>query len=156
MSAWIVTAAHIDVLVNTAVQLRLISTPEANELGSTLWRENHRSVNYRYREETPTPDYRLTPTEDVFHPHAVLKLLACYEYQSCETPDWRATSAYAWCDTLRVGIERVLPAADLRPTRSHGDKAVPAYTTSRTYDQAPWGVDDMSEVPVAASAAQAS
>ena len=75
MSAWVVARAHIDVLVLASVQFAVpfhdtdparpvLPSPAAlAAAGTELWAENHRSVNYRYRERSEPPGR--PPTADV-------------------------------------------------------------------------------------------
>lgn len=142
MSAFVVSKSHIDALIQVA-----LGTPgrwvtwrgtsgyvfNANRthcqldhtclesVGSMLFAENYRSVEYRYPNETretlgsdclpeeygglPGPAYR-RPT---LSPVAALKALSCYEYQSCECPDWEETEAYRFCQALRAYLIPLLP-----------------------------------------------
>lgn len=104
MSAWVVTNAHIDVLVNAAAEYGVLSEAQPQRLDQELWHENVRSVNYRYREHDTTPTYRLTTTEAPLHPLAILKAINCYQYQSCERPDWPESRAYQITERLRTAV----------------------------------------------------
>lgn len=81
-----------------------------------LWRENVRSVAYRYSEPEMEYEpgrykrlpYRMTPVETL---HAI----ACYEYQSCETPDWTTTEAAAALRALEAATIRRLPGYNAAP-----------------------------------------
>lgn len=98
-------------------------------LGQMLVNENVTSVLYRYSEsgrtyyygaehaaemdddtiETlpgPCDRYYMGPyvfedPREEITPGAVFALLDCYDYQSCEHPEWRASEAYAFCRSLR-------------------------------------------------------
>jgi hypothetical protein len=48
---------------------------------------------------------RLTPVE-------VLKAISCYEYQSCEHPEWEESEAKAFCEALRDLMIGRLPGYD--------------------------------------------
>ena len=50
----------------------------------------------------------------------ILKQISCYEYQSCETDDWKDTEAYAFCQSLRHATIDRLPG----------------------YEEAPWGWEE--------------
>lgn len=122
MSAWIVSKAHIDVLVTGLVRSEVVAseglTPD--QLGQALWEENHRSVNYRYGEHTPTPEYR-HEAHDV-PPVVLAKQVTCYQYQSCEHDGWMESPAKRWTDKLTLLLwARV-------------DQSSPEY------DEAPWGI----------------
>lgn len=114
----------------------------ADRVGQMLLTENVRSVDYRYPggEDLPgryvmatlpgfdvevrAPEY-LQPYTFTASPHRhwkpveILKAIDCFEYQSCETDDWRETEAYAFCQALRSRMIDQLPG----------------------YDDAPWGID---------------
>lgn len=85
-----------------------------------LWEENARSVNARYEPTLAAelvgnvvplprrwlPSYaRLTPVE-------VLKACACYDYQACETDDYRDTVAFALVELIRGHAISLLPGYD--------------------------------------------
>jgi hypothetical protein len=44
-----------------------------------------------------------------------LKLIACYEYQSCEHPEWPKSDAKDFCDSLTRALVRVVPGYDAAP-----------------------------------------
>jgi hypothetical protein len=126
MSAWIVSKRHIDALVTGLVRSEVVSPAEygdEDKLGALLWEECHRSVNYRYGESEPTPDYAFERLD--VEPVSLLKQAACYQYQSCEHPEWGHSNAYEWTQRLIDQLGRA--------GYSH---------TSPGYDAAPWGIDD--------------
>lgn len=129
MSAYVVSKTHIDTLLTAGIELpkphrtmlwdrnnRRVGpmqglTPEtADAVGRMLWRENHRSVNYRYSERTRTPRYTFESLPvariDVAR---VAKAIDGYVYQSCEHPGWRASEASRFCDALREVLARRIP-----------------------------------------------
>ena len=106
----------------------------ASEVGMMLWAENWASINYRYPDtvedhsQVPGPAdfrpdhvlaYRYTRARTL-EPVAVLKAIACYEYQSCEHPGWRSSEARQFCQSLKEKMVRQLPG----------------------YNTAPWGIDE--------------
>lgn len=75
----------------------------AAHIGQVLWNENQRSVNARYGDSDPAPEYgQHVEWFGTFDPVQVLKTISCLNYQSCETKDWENTQAAAF---LR-GLER--------------------------------------------------
>jgi hypothetical protein len=140
MSAWIVSAHHIDALAEAATRpnsfgvlryrykgrIRECSSPTT--VGRILLRECVESVRYRYSDDTdetlpgssarPETYYYRPPAE--FPPIVLLKAVDCYEYQSCEHPGWRKSEAFAICNALRDRLLVKLPG----------------------YDAAPWGIED--------------
>ncbi|MEV3965210.1 hypothetical protein AB0M34_30735 [Nocardia sp. NPDC050193] len=142
MSAFIVGNEHIDVLVNAIAQYRV--APESTgrigyrALGQLLWDENVRSVDHRYRESTPGGRYVLHTTECDLDPLAVLKAIDCYEYQSCEHPEWEDSDAHTWVRRLREAIYTSAPRYRT-PVPSHwAGQMAPAYIHEDEYAQRPW------------------
>ena len=161
MSAWIVSKRHIDLLVS--VILRSEAVPEAgvdaDKIGTELWTECHRSVNYRYSENEPVPDYHHQPYPlDVAGDGYLflLKQVDCYRYQSCEHPEWESSAACRWTDELRqMWIRRAaqeFPGSALDPSVAdrRGNASYPA-----TYERAPWGIDDQEDAGQRADQASA-
>ncbi len=133
MSAFVVSPAHIDYLVQSAITLnRLdygsvrfhgerVENCTATEVGAALLAANITSVSYRYPDSSiddlpgsiPTPaaiDYRYRHSQYMpYNPVHVLSALACYEYQSCEHPSWETSEAHAFCERLRGAAIRHLP-----------------------------------------------
>lgn len=98
-----------------------------NKLGAMLEAENARSYRCCYGGDTPTDAALALADPYVFRAPkkqhsaiALLKIIHCYEYQSCESDDWAFTEARAFCRTLEREIVCSLPG----------------------YSDAPWGVED--------------
>jgi hypothetical protein len=149
MSAYIVDKATIDAIVTFAyeggqsITVRKLVGPgwaslrdiDKSTVGRALWRENIKSVDYRYDENNDDPDldYTFKAVRSRVHreerggtgvlvkisPADIVRIIQCLEYQSCEHPDWEASWAK---DTL----QRIKDAAV--------DKLIP--------DSAPWGLKD--------------
>lgn len=123
MSAFIVSKLHIDFLITAAVGWKALEIEEADKTGAMLWRENYKSVNYRYQERDRCPKYTLTPFDATSPlcknlPINVLSCIACLEYQSCEHPGWARSEAKRFLSELRDVAIRQLPG----------------------YADAPWGI----------------
>lgn len=75
---------------------RLDARTDADRIGSILLAQNIRSVNYRYDDIAPIPDYtyHAVPYSQIT-PVDVLKSVRCLIYQSCETPDYHQSFAMA-------------------------------------------------------------
>lgn len=117
MSAFVVSQEHIAALVVQERDWYWYWNGEAHrdnrqQIGQMLWDENHRSVNYRYQEETPNRLYLHDRVEEPLSAVARLKLLNCYEYQTCEHPEWESSKAYAYCQALRDHLINELPGYD--------------------------------------------
>jgi hypothetical protein len=145
MSAWVVSRAHIDAIMSVAVQRKVCTAEEATAIGHMLWRENVRSVNFRYDERGRTPSYRFTEAEEWVDSAVALKLLHCLGYQSCERPDWQRSEAYAWLLALEEKLGED-PFISLEQVRSVHGATVPAYYNTREYSEAPWAIDRLEEV----------
>lgn len=86
---------------------RELTTDTVDGVGAILASANVASVNYRYAEDALEPVYTHHPVvADVV---GVLKALDCYEYQSCEAPEWDYSEAYAICAALRREAIAQLP-----------------------------------------------
>ncbi len=165
MSAWLVFPDHISYLVAGAPELapdgflvfgndRLLTPDTKDAIGQLLMDENVRSVGYRYErdtfEELPGPvdkvgilDYHHIDLDLPFDPIVLLKQLDCYAYQSCESPDWPDTDAYAFCQVVRSLAEAQLPPPLRRREQSRWSSSpqlVAAYYKSDAYDDTPWGI----------------
>ena len=101
-------------------RVRGLTHETADAVGHMLLTENHRSVNHRY-DENDEPDgmYAFEPYKGEIDPVAVLKQIACLDYQSCEHPGWNDSEAKAFLDALTW-------------------HAIPEL---RGYDGASWGID---------------
>lgn len=133
MSAFIVSKEHIDAIITYAIdnkisvysiskktRLYLTQIENANFVGQTLYTENFRSVNHRYRENEQVETYlftrykgTLTLTFPIF-----VKLLHCLEYQSCEHEEWETSEAKHFISEFISSGCRELPG----------------------YEEAPWGL----------------
>lgn len=133
MSAFIVSTDTIDLIVSALARIQgaeLSSPLELQTIGADLWAENHRSVNFRYDEKTPTPAYTFEPVDlDMIKDWqaVALKSLRCWQYQSCETGGFKDTTAYHVAQAL-MGL---LGASD----------------KSVAYNAAPWGWERTIEEP---------
>lgn len=102
--------------------LRTIDRDNLDEVGRMLWQENVASVAYRYPDDNQSsrpgpvsddidaeaenyewtdPRYRSTIGE-------AFQTIGCYEYQSCEHPEWRTSEAKRFCDSLRDHLAAAL------------------------------------------------
>lgn len=140
MSAFVVDKKHIDVLVRAAISKsyhdelryyhegtwREVNHERADEVGQMLWDANVRSVSYRYphdsleslpgRVDSPwLKPYSYDFQAPVVTAVEVLKAIACFDYQSCEHPDWEASEAYSFCEGLRHHAINSLPGYDAAP-----------------------------------------
>jgi hypothetical protein len=148
MSAFMVSEAHVDALVTLAVlgpidgrqcgppgvrfhhrnRWETATFETADVLAALLATANVDSLRARYPRDWKCMTWDGTGEAAQVHewtarprPSVVegLKLLDCYEYQSCEVRDWEATDAAKFCRGLRSDLISEVPG----------------------YDDAPWGID---------------
>jgi len=125
MSAFVVDKAHINVMVNAGMVTRYgrmtwyhngerheLNYNNASAVGQMLMDECIKSVSARYADcdVTSLPgradsEY-LIPFQHItdYHlpsPVQILKLISCYEYQSCEHEEWESSEAKVFCEALR-------------------------------------------------------
>lgn len=134
MSAWIVSKGHVDCLVQSLAMEGIISFNEADAVGQDLWRENHRSINYRYDERRRTPKYAFEGVEAPLDPAVVLKQVVCYDYQSCERPDWKRSRA----------SKRITQLQEVLLARLGHSEESQFYDNPR-WHSAPWGIESITE-----------
>ena len=142
MSAFVVSKSHIDALVTAGLWLpipngplrwfhpeidptrsyheqagnqRQLTRETTGRVGAMLWAENMYSFNARYKEEGWEEPYVFAELPGTPDPVAVLKMISCYEYQSCEHVEWRRSEAHQFCDALRLAAIRRLPGYDEAP-----------------------------------------
>jgi hypothetical protein len=94
---------------------RQLTPANVDAVGAMLAAQNRRSVDFRYAEEELEDVYTHGPSR-TREPVEVLKAIDCYEYQSCETPDWEQTEAHSFCQTLRRQLIHQLPGYDQADT----------------------------------------
>lgn len=134
MSAWIVSKAHIDVLVAGLIEAGgyrhretwvPVTEENASEVGLMLWRENHKSINYRYSARQRTPAYTFElPKEyasvgpDKFRaghmaimvePGVLAKQVSCYNSQTCEQAAYYRSRAYSCVCSISENLIRQVP-----------------------------------------------
>jgi len=131
MSAFAVSNAHIDALLTAGLDqgthgyfrwywpeltaeeeaeehLHELRIETANQVGAMLVAEYYRSVNHRYHEDNEPEPYVYARCRQRLAPVALLKAVDCYEYQSCEHPEWKRSQARAFCQALRGALVRDL------------------------------------------------
>lgn len=138
MSAWIVSRAHIDVLVQGLCEGEHVTHIDPDEVGRTLWRECLASVAARYPNDgdgqrpgpidfkdadVDTYTYR-RPARKIELP-GLLAAVGCYQYQSSEHSGWDDSDANRWTATLQDALE-----------------ANPAVSAQRTHNDYPWGYEE--------------
>lgn len=133
MSAFVVNKSHINALIHAGMAVQyppmswyhegqryILNDETADQVGQMLLDECVHSVSYRYEGEgiasLPGPcnaewlipfEYHFTDKRPT--PLQTLKLISCYEYQSCEHPEWKASQAKAFCAALRDSTISRLP-----------------------------------------------
>lgn len=87
---------------------RELTAATAGRVGAMLAAENVRSVNHRYDEAEDEGPY-VHKRGAVIDAVQAIKAIDCYEYQSCEHPDWKESEAYAFCAALRHRMVKRIP-----------------------------------------------
>jgi len=146
MSAFIVDNAHINAILNaTAPRFAGDSATyywkgklyymggDTQRLGQVLTDENHRSVNYRYNEQTEPRRFQRVMLNKSFSPLEIVKLCHGYSYQSCEAPDWKETEAYAIVGALRERSIRRIEGYEEAPWTLYDQESVAAVVTELSF-----------------------
>lgn len=83
---------------------RMRYTNDIEKIGQILLDQNYRSVNYLYDEDTPADlfEYKRLPSDAGVQ----FGCIKCYEYQSCETPDWGGSYIETSLGHLKDAITR--------------------------------------------------
>ena len=102
-----------------------LTSGNCDEVGQMLLDECVTSVSFRYSDagitQLPGPnsaywlipfrhDVHVTQRADENWVAQVFKSIDCYEYESCEHPEWRSSSALVFIETLRKQACRMLPS----------------------------------------------
>jgi hypothetical protein len=98
-----------DYMTRLRASRREVNRDNAGYWGALLVAENKRSVNFRYDDDEIEEPYQFTEYAGHFEPVAILAALNCYEYQSCEHPEWKVSEARAFCEALKARAIRALP-----------------------------------------------
>ncbi|MDM0116879.1 hypothetical protein QTI66_32655 [Variovorax sp. J22R133] len=125
------TDTHINTLVSFALAHGIIAAGAEQATADELFRGNVRSVNYRYNERAKCTGFVFKPVADLPAPIVILKASHCYDYQSCERPDWEATKAYKLSQSITA-----LARAQVGHPSVVEDRLLPGW------DDAPWGLPD--------------
>lgn len=123
MSAFVCMPEHLGALAAAMVHYELET--DAAEVAETLARENIRSVAFRYPSDKdggrPGPclyDSQIVQAARCYAAHYVshglpvnardlINMIRCYEYQTCESPDWERTQAIMKVRMLFYRIQRI-------------------------------------------------
>lgn len=70
-------------------------------LGQILVNQNFKSVNFRYKDKSPSFKFKYELSHDQFTNVQLLKACDCYDYQSCETPNYEQSLVAKIIDKIR-------------------------------------------------------
>lgn len=95
MSAFIVSKAHTDAIVNYAIQAGIHvrwqgrsygfwEPEEARLMGQELVNENYKSIKARYGDDSVPPQYIVDFSSSQYDSYQIFKACHCLHYQSCE------------------------------------------------------------------------
>ncbi len=120
MSAYICSDRHIATIV--VAYGRLIGDDFNNQaFANTLLAENIRSVNYRYKENTPIEPCDLSDHEaDARTPPELVAMCECLDYQSCEHPEWETSNAHQLLELITAQFRAAGVARGFGPARAAG------------------------------------
>lgn len=118
MSAFQCSDNHLAAIAFASVDRPLTDLPMVTCRFRDLFRANAISVDYRYKTPGTEPDEapeRTLTLEDyqriekyIRDPVAMLKLISCFEYQSCEHPGFESSDGYRWAMHARSNMEHAL------------------------------------------------
>ena len=142
MSAFVVDKSHINAMIQAGLaaggrynsgfywyyqdERKQLDHENADEIGQMLLDENIKSVSYRYEDSPITElpgridaNYILpfihSPFGRIPKPIEALKITSCYEYQTCEHPEWETSEAKAFCQALKENTIDMLPGYEEAP-----------------------------------------
>jgi hypothetical protein len=146
MSAWIVTKGHIDCLVQALINEGIILRGQADRAGQALWQENHNSVNFRYREDTECPEYHFEGTDQPLDDIVVWRQLDCFDYQTCEHPEWHDHTN--WARSLHDRLEGKYRIRYGGGSDDSSHTVADRLRRESIHRPLPWGINDISEAVV--------
>lgn len=90
MSAFLCSDKHIATIAVAYGHIKGFDQAAVQGFADSLKRENIRSVNYRYKERSKITPCDLTKGSPIgaFNALDLYALVECWEYQSCERPDY--------------------------------------------------------------------
>lgn len=106
MSCYMCSSHEISFLIFVLREYGVSLHPYSNEeIGKALWKENRKSVNFRYKERKRTPKFtmRIDPVFKrlICNPFLVIKIVHHYEYQSCEHKTWKRSKPFLWMRNIK-------------------------------------------------------
>lgn len=119
MSAYMCDNHHIQYIIEAAklYDVRMpnhIAAPGKSyqEIATILQQENAKSVKFRYGENSDAAIYDPVVINnehfifqlDQFTTPQIVKSVRCYQYQSCEHPEWESSEAKRFCDDLIMTV----------------------------------------------------
>lgn len=92
------------------------NVPDLTRLGQILVDGNRDSVDARYSEQGGRETYEFSwPRSTSWSAEECIRAIDCYEYQSCEAPDWYISDARCVCDRFRrILSDRIVDRAETR------------------------------------------
>lgn len=74
----------------------------ATAIGQSLLNQNYKSVNYRYREDTPATKFEYV--KENYNAGEIFGCIRCYNYQACETDDYFESNLYYSLQNLQIAM----------------------------------------------------
>ena len=106
MSAYVVAATTIDEIIYFATECGIVDECDADKAGQMLWKENVKSVNYRYarRDKCEVYEYQVENTMRTLY--AVSRCVTTLDYQSCEHAAWGTSKAKQLLNKVMTEVKR--------------------------------------------------
>lgn len=137
MSAYLCDDVHFATLAVAYADLTGMPPDFAQNLADALKLANLRSVNHRYAEDTPFAGCSLAQHQARTRtPGELMAMLDCWEYQSCERPDWQGSQMQQLGQAMRAQFVAHSLATGRGATRAPNTWSLNAHTPEPTPEPA--------------------
>ena len=137
MSAYLCDDVHLATLAVAYADLVGMPPDFAQNLADALKLANLRSVNHRYAEDTPFEGCSLAQHQARTRtPAELMAMLDCWEYQSCERPEWQGSQIQQLGQALRAQFVAHSLATGRGATRAPNTWSISAHTPEPTPEPA--------------------
>jgi hypothetical protein len=152
MSCWIVEPEDIDHIAALIARHFPNTTGMTNQerltaIGRELIRHNNASYAYRYEHhnglmgnDPDTYEWEAASFPIPEDPYFDLKILSCYDYQTCEHPEWGESVAHKAIEAVEEAIKDATGRPWMKMPPRRGDEA--GCYDMPGWDAAPWGMGE--------------
>lgn len=138
MSAYLCDDAHFATLAVAYAEITGMPPEFAQDLADALKLANLRSVNHLYREDAPFTACTLAQHQARTRtPAELMAMLDCWEYQSCERPDWHGSQIQQLGQAMRAQFVAYSLATGRGATRAPNVWSIDARTPETDPEPAP-------------------